>query len=427
MRKTNKPIYERGKYKLIYDRKRDGSLRTPFIQIVWYDDERRRVRSISTGTENPAHAEHQLDALYEKTERGRAICPACGQNLPNAAPYLLTEAIAAYIEARKSRTSISSIRPRLAHILNYLEATSQIDVLCTGVDEEWIDEFREWNIEVPIEAGTDEEGNPRFRDRAAGTVEASIRQLAAAINLAEKNEIISKKARFSPRKPKDVSHTPTYRAPVPILAGMFRYCTEPDRRERESDRAYQKRLAGRRELLRFLQISVATWARPDAAHDVSTDPSRGQWDPQERNLNLNPKGRVQTKKYRPTVPIARQMIPLLEAHQGFYVSVSSVRQAWEAMQTQLGLPQDREAGLKLVRRSVAQLARKRMSKSEWIEGTIMLGHHRPTTSDLYGFEEAGDLPTALRVTEEIIDEIVALAPLAFEKLGNDRQGDACDR
>jgi hypothetical protein len=68
-----------------------------------------------------------------------------------------------------------------------------------------------------------------------------------------------------------------------------------------------------------------------------------------------------------------------------------------------------------------------MSKSEWIEGTIMLGHHRPTTSDLYGFEEAGDLPTALRVTEEIIDEIVALAPLAFEKLGNDRQGDACDR
>ncbi len=413
MRKSNKVLLERGGYKLVYDRGRNGTLRSPYIQIVWYDEERRRVRSISTRTESLEEAERQLDALYEKNKKGRAICATCGQTLPNAVPYLLTEAIAAYLEARKSRASISAIRPRLGHILTFLESTSQLNVLCTEVDKEWVGEFREWNIEVQVEAGTDEKGRPVYRDRAPGTVEASIRQLKAAINFAEDRGMIASKAKFSPLKPEMVSRTPVYRAPVPVLAAMFRYCTEPELKAGESDKTYKKRVSGRRQLLHFLQISVATWARPDAAHDVSTDPLRDQWDPAEKRLNLNPMGRVQTQKYRPVVPIARQMAPLLDANEGFYVRVSSVRQAWEAMQSELGLPGNRQSGVKLIRRSMAQLARDRMSKAEWVEGMVMLGHHRPHTSDLYGFEDPGDLPRALQVTEQIIDEIIALAPLAF--------------
>lgn len=413
MRKSNKILHERGGYKLVYDRGRNGTLRSPYIQIVWYDEARRRVRSISTRTESLEEAERQLDALYEKNEKGRAICATCGQPLPNAAPYLLTEAITAYLEARKSRASISAIRPRLGHILTFLESTDQLSVLCTEVDKEWVNEFREWNIEVQVEAGTDAKGRPVYRDRAPGTVEASIRQLKAAINFAEYRKMIAAKANFSPRKPEDVSKTPIYRASIPVLAAMFRYCTEPERKPGESDKAYSKRVAGRGDLLRFLRISVTTWARPDAAHDVSTDPSREQWDRDEKRLSLNPKGRVQTKKYRPVVPIARQMVPLLDANEGFYVRVSSVRQAWESMQSELGLPGNRSSGLKLIRRSMAQLARNQMSKAEWVEAMIMLGHHRPSTSDLYGFDDPGDLPRALEVTEQIISEIISLAPLAF--------------
>jgi hypothetical protein len=65
-------------------------------------------------------------------------------------------------------------------------------------------------------------------------------------------------------------------------------------------------------LLRFLQISVATWCRPDAAHDFSTTPDRQQWLPAARVVRLNPKGRAQTKKYRPALPVPEKFARLLE-------------------------------------------------------------------------------------------------------------------
>lgn len=408
MHKTEKPLYERGDYKLVFDRKRDGTLRSPYLQIVWYDEDARRLRSKSTGTADVEVAELQLDALYLANEKGRAVCHACGQPITTDDNYLLTEAVEAYVAARKSRPSISSIRPRLGHVLEYLNQTDALATQCNEVDEEWIEEFREWNILIPVE-----EGDGSTRERAPGTVEASVRQLAAAINFAKKKEHINKGAQFKPKKHTDVSHTPTFRASVSDLAEMFRYCTEPPKKNDESNKVYAKRVAGRRNLLRFLQISVATWARPDAAHDVSTSRKCAQWDSSNRLLNLNPKGRTQTRKYRPTVPVAHQVAPLLDGTDGFFVKVGSVRKAFAAMQDALGLPGDREAGLKLIRRSMAQLGRDRLGRTAWIEGKYMLGHHRPDPSDLYGIDTPGDFPLALKVTEEIIDEIIALAPLAF--------------
>ncbi len=350
----------------------------------------------------------KVDAFYERREKGRAICYACGQPLPNGLPYLLTDAIATYIDKRQDRVSIGAIRPRLGHVLTYLEAQDALATKCEEVDEDWIEEFRDWNAEVPIELA-----NGECRRRTPGTIEASVRQLAAVINYAARKKHVIAGAQFSPRKAGDVSHTPTYRASIATLASMFQYCTAPTRKEQETDKNYAKRVRDRRNLLRFLQISVATWARPDAAHDVSTESARGQWDSAARKLTLNPKGRIQTRKYRPTVPIARQMALLLDDTHGFFVTVSSVRKAFEAMQDALGLPGDREAGLKLIRRSMAQLGRDRLGRKAWIEGKFMLGHHRPDPSDLYGIDTPGDFPLALKVTEDIIDEIISLAPLAF--------------
>ena len=62
MRKKNQILLERGDYKLVYDRKGNGALRTPFIQIVWYDKAAGRLRSRSTGTTCIEEAEAQLDA-----------------------------------------------------------------------------------------------------------------------------------------------------------------------------------------------------------------------------------------------------------------------------------------------------------------------------------------------------------------------------
>ncbi|TGX42543.1 hypothetical protein E5A74_10505 [Sphingomonas naasensis] len=326
--------------------------------------------------------------------------------------------MANYLIARETRASISAIRPRLAHVVAYLTEIGKLDAVCEDIDEDWIDAFREWASEVPIALP-----NGDTRERAPGTVEASVRQLAAVINLAEANRNTLSRAKFVPKKPAEVSQTPMYRADIPTLAAMFNYCIDPKMAKGESEKLRDRRIQFREQLHRFLQISVTTWARPDAAHDVSVDSKRAQWHSASRTLNLNPKGRAQTKKYRPIIPVARQMAPLLDGHKGFYVEVASVRQAFEALQQALYLPGDREAGLKLVRRSMAQLARRRLGERDWVEGKIFLGHHRPDVSDIYAPFDPDYLSRAREVTEQIIDEIIVLAPNAFQPTGGQRRNE----
>lgn len=412
MRASSKsaPLYARGKYRLEWDRRRDGSLRSPFLQIVWYDEGAGRNRSRSTGTEDIDEAEVELDKLYLKEERGQTLCPTCGQPR-GAGRFLVTDAISNYLIVREARSSISAIRSRLSHVHTYLADSGKLDTYCDEVTEEWIDAFREWALEVPVFDGRDENGNDTFRDRAASTVEASVRQLQAAINYAHERRDISNGAAFRPKKPAEVDRTPSFRADVPLLAAMFRYCVDP---EAKTDKMRERYIGWRKNLLRFLQASVATWARPDAIYDISTTPERNQWHPQHQALNLNQRGRAQTKKHRPVVPVARQLVPILSATKGFLVPVTSIRQAWEEMAAAIGLPGDREAGTKSIRRSMAKLARARLGERDWVEGQIMLGH-RPhsSTSDIYAPFEPDYLSRAREVTEEIIAEIEKLVPGAF--------------
>lgn len=403
-------LYARGKYRLEWDRRKDGTLRTPFLQIVWYDPAAGRNRSRSTGTEDVQQAEDELDKLYLKRERGQAICPTCGQPIRAGARHLLTTAIADYLVARENKPSISAIRARLAHVTAYLTETDRLTTACEDVDEDWIGEFREWAFEVPIVSPTGQ-----VRDRAPGTVEASVRQLAAAINFAHGRKDTLYPATFTAKKPSEVSRTPVYRADIKTLAAMFRYCIDPQPSSEAAAKfvTRERLLAERAPLHRFLQISVITWARPDAAHDVSTDRARDQWHSNARALNLNPRGRAQTKKHRPIVPVGPRGAALLDAVDGYFVEVDSIRSAFEAMSDRLGLPKDREAGTKVVRRSVAHLAREALGERDWIEGQIMLGHRKASTSDVYAPFTPGYLGRALAVTDEIIERIERLTPGAF--------------
>jgi hypothetical protein len=411
MQQQDQDLYTRGKYRLAYDRKADGTLRSPFIQIVWYDAAARRNRSRSTGTESIEQAENELDALYLKRERGQAVCATCGQTLRAGARHLVTDAIADYLIAREGRSSINSIRPRLAHVTAYVTATNQITTACEDVDDDWIERFRTWVAERPIVSTAGAE-----RERSPGTIEASVRQLAAAINFAHSRKDTLFPAGFTAKAPEEVSRTPAYRADVKTLAAMFRYCIAPDRAPEDTDKEIDRRIRERDQLLRFLRISVATWARPDAAHDVSTDRRRDQWHSNARALNLNYKGRTQTKKHRPIVPIGCRMAAILDGNgQAFYVSVASVKKSFAAMQAALGLPGDGESGMKLIRRSMAHLGRQRLGERDWVEGQIMLGHRRPSTSDTYAPFDSGYLGRALEVTDQIIEEIEKLTPGAFAK------------
>lgn len=415
MPEENAPLYSRGKYRLEWDRRRDGSLRTPYLQVVWYDESTRRNRSRSTGATQIGAAEDALDRIFLERERGQTVCPTCGRPVDTSSGHLVTVAISDYLLARADKPSIQSIRPRLAHVLDFMDQTDRDALTCEQVDETLIEEFRRWSAKVPVVEGTI---NQTIRDRAPGTTEASVRSLAAVINLAHKRKDAAFPASFSAYAPKDVSRTPTYRSTVAELAAMFRYCVDPAPADGavRSDKMRQSVKAQRRNLLRFLQASVATWARPDAVHDISTKPERDQWISSARVLQLNQKGRRQTKKYRPAVPVPERFARLLDGTSGSFITVNSVRKAFEAMLDELGLPRQRETGLKLIRRSVSQIARKRIGEERWTQGEMMLGHRKASTSDLYALFDPANLGLALSVTATIIDEIEAITPGAFSAL-----------
>lgn len=400
----NRPVYQRGQYRLDWDRRTDGTLRSPFLQIFWYDPERGRERSRSTGTADSRIAADKLDAFYLERERGVLICPTCGAERQEKKPLLLLTSIADYLTARRNRPTISTMKARLAHVTAYLNETDRNATICDDVDAEWVDAFREWAIEIPIISPTG-----KVRERAPGTVEGSVGMLAAAINYSASRQDTAKGAQFKARPASQVSQTPSYRASIDVLASMFRYALQLNVKT-------GRPFSSRSNLLRFLQVSVATWCRPDAAHDVNTDKAANQWHPQHNALNLNPKGRAQTKKHRPIVPIARQFSPILNSNTGPFIKASSVKSSFESMLDELGLPRDGETGMKLIRRSMASLARPRLGEDGWIEGQIMLGHVvHSKTSDIYAAFEPGYLGRAQAVTEAIIDEIEALAPGAFHR------------
>ena len=403
-----KGVYQRGPYWLGWDERADGTRRSPFLAIFWYDPERGRVRSTSTGTGELEPAKLKLDAHYLDNSAGAAICPNCGQPRSSFDRfYLVHSAIADYtVAVANRRDSAQAIKARLAHVLDYLDTLLTAAVYCHQIDEAWIERFRAWAIAQPIITPSGV-----VKRRSPSTVENSVLQLAAVINAAHKRGEITRPAQFRPIQLKELNRTPQHRSDIDQLAEMFRYASKPSHS--------QKRAA----LHRFLILSVATLCRPDAAHDVSADPRRDQWNSERRVLRLNPRGRRQTRKYRATVRLPRQVAPWLdldvehadrERPIRFFVPVKSVRSAWDTMAEDLKLPKDGEAGLKLIRRSMAQLLRERGVPNEQVE--MQLGHRRiDSVSELYAPFSPDFLKEALAEVEAIIDEIESRAPGAFHR------------
>ncbi|NYD89215.1 hypothetical protein [Sphingomonas melonis] len=390
--KRKKPLYERGGYKLVH---REGRA----LEIIWYDTTRKRERSVSAGTEDVEEGRDALDRLYLERTKGEGFCPTCGQR-KIARDVFVTAAIADHLTLSVSKPSIQAIRARLKHVLQYIVTTDQSTISCDAVDEGWIAKFRVWFEAQPIVSP-----KGRMRARSLSTIENSVLQLAAAINQCGATD-----AKFRPRQPKDVNRTPQHRSDVAELAAMFRHCLQPGSGKQPPERARRER-AG---LLGFLRISVTSLARPDAAMSVSTDPLRKQWNSKARILNLNPDRRAQTRKYRATVPIGERMAQVLDSTDGYIVASQSIRSAWETMAAAIGLPRDGEAGTKLIRRSMADLLRRRLPQEAWGEIEIFLGHDRfDDVSGLYAPLRPDYLRRALAAIDEIVAEIDDLVPGAF--------------
>lgn len=437
-KKRQDPLYRRGKFWLAWDRKPDGSLRSPFLQVFWYDERRRGNRSTSTRTASLEDAKAELDRIYLEQTGDRDPARKGG--------YLLSDAIAAYLTLHAAeRSSAGAIRARLDHVLDYQEDRKLEHATCEEIDDEWVGRFRAWAAKRPILSPK----GLKLRERSPATIEASVAQLSASIWDAYRRRNAKHPPAFRPRDLRSLNRSPVHRSSIAELAAMFRYCVWPDVRAELALEHWGRRKAPyseaeiiairRRErapLHRFLIVSVATLARPDAAHDVSLDPARRQWISNARILSLNPTGRIQTKKFRATVPIAEQVAPWLDAafaewaaareaarrERGpappppFFVGPRNIRRAWQGMAQALGLPLEREAGEKLIRRSMGKLLRDRLPKADWPEITLFMGHDDfDQTTDIYAPFSPDYLAAARAEIERIIQEIEGLCPGAFSR------------
>ncbi len=369
--KRPKPLYQRGEYSL--HRRPD---RTNLV-IVWYDRATRRERGSSAGTSDLGEAINALDRKYLAQE----ACPTCGHAYDRKGSLVVT-AIADYLTIMGDKSPSATYR--LKHVMAYVIETNPA-MLCSMVTEKVADQFRAWMAKRTYVAP-----GGRVKSQSLSQAEGCILQWAAAINAT------GEKAQFKAASLRSVSNTPQHRSDVAELARMFTYAMERD---------------GRLNLLRYLRAAVATMARPDAVLDISTE--RRQWVSAAKALNLNPEGRRQTKKHRPTVPIAKQFAAHLDATQGFYIPVSGVRSEWGRMAKKLGLPGDGEAGWKLIRRSMATLLRNRLGEQYMPQIERMLGHRQESMSDVYALAHPGQLGAVLAEIEAIIDEIEKLAPGAY--------------
>jgi|688.fasta_scaffold243075_1 hypothetical protein len=409
-KQRSKHIYDRGGYWLDWDRKKDGTLRSPFLAIQWYDSRRGRICTLSTRTDDANEAKIKLDNHYLRHSRGEDICPTCGQDKQGSRNALVLQAITDYLTLKETAAASAAIRPRLAHVVNYISTLPSPEIYCNQIDEGWIENFRIWLREEPMFSSA---GAEIHRKRALSTVENSVSQLAAAIT-ASKSPL-----RFKPVQTKELNNTPTRRLTVQELSDAFEYATDP------------RYPIKRRGLHSFLMFSVATMARPDAAHDFSTAPDRKQWNKDRDVICLNPVNRRQTKKYRAAVAAPRQIIPVLNQVDGFLIESISVRSAWDSMVEFLGWPKHGDGGMKLIRRSIAQLVRdagtKRAWSNEWRdrmrrvpsdEIALQLGHRKiGSVTDLYAMFDPDYLENVTAAIEGVIDAIIEKVPSAFTLTG----------
>lgn len=388
--KRPKPLYQRGDFKLYPGR--EGRAH----EIVWYDRERRRERSASANTRDEVTGRQALDRLYLESG-GHRHCDACGRPFEGLEAPLLLIAIKDYLLLSEHKAGYKATKGRLMHVSEYVALTDPT-VTCADIDVRWVDAFRKWMAARPVA----QQG--QARQRSLGHIEGCVLQLAAAINATP-----GQQAQFKAEQMKAVAASPTHRSDVAEIAAMFRYCLDPQGKWIRSEKERDVYRGYRANLLRYLRVAVATWARPEEIFDLG----KGQWTPAARVLDLNPPGRRQTKKYRGRIPIAQQFTPFLDDLDDSYMPVTTIWGMWCKMRRELGLPPARESGIKLIRRSMATIVRLRIGEEHWRQGQMMLGHIKSSISDVYAIPDPANYGLALAATEAIIDEIERLAPGAY--------------
>lgn len=374
------------------------------FEIRWDVPGKRNGERVSAGTRDLEAAKEEVLRLFH----GGRFCKACGQPVKRADDEnsdLISAIFEKYIilHAKPSTTPVSIIA-RLKLVEDYIGGKP---VRVGQIDETWIRDFRKWAGDINNGYWVGAGKTRRQKARKPATIEGSVAQLGAAIRF------VGHKPRFRAIQLNKFDNSPDFRADVPLIAAMFRYCLSPKggRTDKENLRIRKRRES----LLYFLRLSVATWGRPEAVCEANLSPSKKQWISDARVFRLNPADRKQNSKHRPTVPVPELVADWLDSlPAGPIMPKQPSRTAWVAMMNELkpGLGEG-EGGMKLIRRSMAKLALDRLGLDNELQIQKMMGHHQFKVTDVYTLPHPGLLGRVLAFTTDVVNEIEALAPGAF--------------
>lgn len=158
-------------------------------------------------------------------------------------------------------------------------------------------------------------------------------------------------------------------------------------------------------LFNFVTLMLATAARPDAIRDLQSN----QLDFENRLIVLNPAGRTQTKKYRPTVKMPECLVDWLKIQgDGYLVSfngapVRSLKTTWQATRKRSGL--DKSVNPYSLRHTMARWLRKQ-GVPAW-EVAAQLGHRQKefTTTEIYAPFDPSYLDHSVRAIQAYFDAL----------------------
>ena len=388
------PLYVRGEYRLYAMTGRNHEIRI-------YNPTRKKDDCTSAGTTDLELAKIKLDRLY----LGEGCCKLCGQQLPqdeSADSDLISRIVADYITGHaETRTTADSIKGKLAMVSRYI---GDKPVRVGNINEKWIEAFRKWATTEPYYVGP--AGNRRAKFRKRSTAEGGVVQLAAAIRFA------GKKPLFQPKQFIKFDNSPDFRANVPLMAAMFRWCLYPTG---ASEKEIDRKRRGRVNVLYYLRMAVATWARPDAILDATLATEKRQWVSDARVFRLNPAERDQTKKHRPIVPVPELVGAWLDTlPKGPILPAEPSKATWGRMMAELkpGLGEG-EGGMKLIRRSMSSMALDSLGLEYEGQIDMMMGHRKFKVTDIYTVPKPSLLGRALAFNTAVVEEIEALVPGAF--------------
>ena len=196
-------------------------------------------------------------------------------------------------------------------------------------------------------------------------------------------------------------------AAVPFIPGVKVDYGEPLGRPLKTAELANLLKAAPDHLRLMLMILIGTACRPEAALELTG----AQLDFDDRLIDLNPRGRPQTKKFRPVVKMPDALaIVLANAPSGRLVTfqgrpVKKINKAWRGMRAASGL--DEEVNPYSIRHTVARWMRQN-GVPAW-EVAAQLGHKSRDyrTTELYAAFDPAYLENAVRAIDLLFDRLRA--------------------